>query len=358
MTDKESLRREIERLDRAVLDLLNQRLAVAKDIGKIKIRDGQRIPDLKKEAEILANLARINSGPLSQTALTSIFREIVSAAREIQQPPSVAFLGPEATFSHMAALKKFGRCVQFVPLTTISEVFLEMEKGKLDFGVVPVENSSEGVVCDTMDLLVTMPMGVCGEIILPVSHDLLSRSGQRSDIEVIYTHAQAFRQCNRWLSNHLPDIPVVEVASTGLAARKAAQNPNSAAIAGEATASLYDLHAVERRIEDTPGNSTHFFCIGFDAPGPTGADKTSIIFAVQDASGALYRTLRPLEEHGINMTRIVSRPAKRRDCRYLFFVDLDGHHQDEKVAGALEELEGLSSWFKLLGSFPREKISG
>jgi chorismate mutase/prephenate dehydratase len=194
---------------------------------------------------------------------------------------------------------------------------------------------------------------ICGEIFLEVSHDLVSKSGQGQDIEVIYSHPQAYGQCRRWLAAHLPEIPHIEVASTGLAAQKAAKNPNAAAIASAAAASLYDLRVVERRIEDHPGNVTHFFVIGPESPGPTGHDKTSIIFAVANIPGALYKTLQPIADRGINMTRIVSRPAKNEDWRYLFFVDIDGHVEEPQVHGALEEIEALSAHFQLLGSFPR-----
>ena len=279
--------------------------------------------------------------------------EIISAAREIQSPLGVAFLGPEATFSHLAALKKFGYASRFGPMATIQEVFGEVAKGKFHYGVVPIENSTEGVVNDTLDLFAETPLRICGEIYLEISHDLVSKSGQKFDIEVIYTHPQAHGQCRRWLATHLPEIPVLEVASTGVAAQKASKNPNSAAIASAFAAPLYDLRLVEAKIEDHPGNITHFFVIGPDAPGSTGCDKTSIIFAVDDIPGALYKTLRPLADRSLNMTRIVSRPVKTEAWRYLFYVDLDGHREEPEVNAALEEIETISAHFKLLGSFPK-----
>ena len=353
MTDKETIRQEIDALDRELLELLNRRQSLAQDIGRIKNREGQGTLDFQREEEVLAHLMHLNPGPLSHSALRNIFREIISAAREVQIPFGVAFLGPEATFSHLAALKKFGRATRFGPLTTIQEVFEEVGKGKYQYGVVPIENSTEGVVNVSLDLFAETELRICGEIFLEVSHDLLSKSGQRADIEVIYTHPQAYAQCRGWLSAHLPDIPVLEVASTGVAAQKAAKNPNAAAIASAFAAPLYDLRVVESRIEDNPGNVTHFFVIGHDSPGPTGNDKTSIIFAVDNIPGALYKTLRPLAERGINMTRIVSRPAKNEAWRYLFFVDVDGHREDLQVSQALEEIKAISAHFKLLGSYPR-----
>ncbi len=353
MTEKEALRQQIDALDQELLVLLNRRQSLAQAIGRIKNREGQGTLDFQREEEVLAQILHLNPGPLTHTALRNIFREIISAAREIQASLAVAFLGPEATFSHLAALKKFGRATRYGPLATIQEVFSEVEKGKYQYGVVPIENSTEGVVNVTLDLFAETSLKICGETFLEISHDLVSRSGQRADIEVVYTHPQAYAQCRGWLGTHLGDTPILEVASTGVAAQKAARNPNAAAIASALAASLYDLRVVEARIEDYPGNTTHFFVIGSDHPGPTGADKTSIIFAVDNIPGALYKTLRPMAQRGINMTRIVSRPAKTEAWRYLFYVDLDGHQEDPQVKEALEEIENLSAHFKLLGSFPR-----
>jgi chorismate mutase/prephenate dehydratase len=353
MTEKEQIRQQIDALDRELLDLLNRRMSLARDIGLIKKGEGRETLDFQREEEVLAHLMHLNPGPLTPAALRNIFREIISAAREIQAPLGVAFLGPEATFSHLAALKKFGRATRFGPLATIQEVFTEVEKGKYHYGVVPIENSTEGVVNITLDLFAETPLKICGEIFLEISHDLLSKSGQRQDIEVIYTHPQAYGQCRRWLAAHMGEIPVIEVGSTGMAAQKASKNPNAAAIASAFAAPLYDLRVVEQRIEDHPGNVTHFFVIGSHTPGLTGRDKTSIIFAVDNIPGALYHTLRPLADRGINMTRIVSRPAPMEAWRYLFFVDLDGHREDPQVRSALEEMETISAHFKLLGSFPQ-----
>jgi chorismate mutase/prephenate dehydratase len=353
MTKKEIIRQQIDDLDRELLALLNRRQSLAQEIGRVKNQEGRGTLDFQREEEVLAHLMHLNPGPLSQAALRNIFREIISAAREIQIPFGVAFLGPEATFSHLAALKKFGRATRFGPLATIQEVFEEVEKGKYQYGVVPIENSTEGIVNISLDLFAETSLRICGEIFLEVSHDLVSKSGQRADIEVIYTHPQAYAQCRRWLKTHVGEIPVLEVASTGVAAQKAAKNPNAAAIASAFAAPLYDLRVVESRIEDVPGNVTHFFVIGPDAPGATGCDKTSIIFAVDNIPGALYHTLRPLAERGLNMTRIVSRPAKNEAWRYLFFVDLDGHRDDPQVGQALEEIKTIGAHFKLLGSYPR-----
>ena len=353
MTEKEAIRQEIDALDQELLALLNRRQTLAQTIGRIKNKEGRGTLDFQREEEVLAHLMHLNPGPLSQAALRHIFREIISAAREVQIPFGVAFLGPEATFSHLAALKKFGRATRYGPLTTIQEVFSEVEKGKYQYGVVPIENSTEGIVNVSLDLFADTSVKICGELYLEVSHDLVNKSGQRADIEVIYTHPQPYAQCRGWLSAHLPEIPIIEVASTGVAAQKAAKNPNAAAIASSFAAPLYDLRVVESRIEDQPGNVTHFFVIGPDAPGPTGRDKTAILFAVDNIPGALYKTLKPLADRDLNMTRIVSRPAKNENWRYLFFVDLDGHQTDPDVAAALEEVRNISAHFKLLGSFPR-----
>jgi chorismate mutase/prephenate dehydratase len=352
MTEKEAIRQQIDDLDQELLTLLNRRQTLAQSIGRVKNREGQRTLDFQREEEVLAHLVHLNPGPLSHTGLRNIFREIISAAREIQESLGVAFLGPEATFSHLAALKKFGQATRFGPMATIQEVFAEVEKGKFQYGVVPIENSTEGVVNETLDLFAQATLKICGEIYLEISHDLLSKTGQRLDMEVIYTHPQAYRQCRRWLATHLPDIPILEVASTGVAAQKASKNPNSGAIASAFAAPLYDLRVVEQRIEDHLGNTTHFFVIGPEFPGPTGADRTSIFFEVDNVPGALYKTLQPLAERNINMTRIVSRPVKTEAWRYLFYVDLEGHQEDPRVHSALEEIENLCVHFKLLGSFP------
>ncbi len=353
MTEKENIRKQIDALNQEILALLNRRQTLAHTIGQIKNQEGRGTLDFQREEEVLAQLIHLNPGPLSAAALRNIFREIISAAREVQLPFSVAFLGPEATFSHLAALKKFGRATRYGPMTTIQEVFAEVEKGKFQYGVVPIENSTEGIVNISMDLFAETTVKICGEIYLEVSHDLVSKSGQRADIEVIYTHPQAHGQCRRWLGTHVGGVPILEVASTGVAAQKAAKNPNAAAIASAFAAPLYDLRVVESRIEDNPGNVTHFFVIGADSPGPTGTDKTSILFAVDNIPGALYKTLRPLADQNLNMTRIVSRPARNEAWRYLFFVDVDGHTSEAPVAQALEEVEAISAHFKLLGSFPR-----
>jgi chorismate mutase / prephenate dehydratase len=353
MTEKEAIRQEIDALDQELLSLLNRRQTLAQTIGRIKNQEGRGTLDFQREEEVLAHLMHLNPGPLSQAALRNIFREVISAAREVQIPFGVAFLGPEATFSHLAALKKFGRATRYGPLATIREVFSEVEKGKYRYGVVPVENSTEGTVNVSLDLFTETSVMICGELYLEVSHDLVNKSGQRADIEVIYTHPQPYAQCRGWLSANLPNIPILEVASTGVAAQKAAKNPNAAAIASAFAAPLYDLRVVESRIEDQPGNVTHFFVIGPDIPGPTGKDKTSILFAVSNIPGALYKTLKPLADRDLNMTRIVSRPAKNENWRYLFFVDLDGHQSDPAVTEALEEIRAISAHFKLLGSYPR-----
>ncbi len=353
MTDKETLRAEIDAVDLELLALLNRRQSLAQAVGRIKNKEGSRTLDFRREEEVVAHLSAANPGPLSHAALRNIFREIISAAREIQAPLGIAFLGPEATFSHLAALKKFGHATRFGPMATIQEVFTEVEKGKYQYGVVPIENSTEGVVNETLDLFGETSLRICGEIFLDISHDLISRSGQLSDIEIVYTHPQAYGQCRRWLASHLPDAPILEVASTGVAAQKAAKNPNAGAIASAFAAPLYNLRVVERSIEDYPGNVTHFFVIGPDAPGPTGCDKTSIIFSVEDVPGALYHALRPLAERGLNMTRIVSRPMKTEAWRYRFFVDVDGHREDQEIGAALKEIEAMCPWFRHLGSFPR-----
>jgi chorismate mutase/prephenate dehydratase len=353
MGDRGSLRGRIDEIDAKILELINERLGLAREIGKLKSKEGGDLVDIQREENVFSALEKANKGPLKKEALRAVFGEIISACRGIQGPVSVAFLGPEGTFSHLAARKKFGSNADLKPLGTIHDVFTEVEKGRYDFGVVPIENSTGGAVNDSLDLLAAAKLRICGEVHLRVSYDLASGTGGGGNIRVIYTHPQAFAQCRRWLAGNFPEAEVVETVSTARAAQKAAAESGAGAIVSSSAAAIYGLTAVERKIEDHAGNVTHFFVVGRQEPGPTGHDATSMLFALEDAPGALYRTLKPLHDAGINMTRIVSIPAGHRGWRYLFFVDLDGHKDDPKIAGALAEIGRMASWFAVLGSYPR-----
>jgi len=353
MKEKETLRHQIDEIDREMLKLLNKRLTLARAVGEVKIREGAPKYDFKREENLLASLEHLNHGPLENSEVRSIYKEIISASRRIQGPPLVSYLGPAATFSHLAALKMFGHSAKFEPEMTIHDCFIDVEKGNCNFGVVPVENSTAGAVNETLDHLVTTPVKICGEVFLKISHDLASVSGKIAEIEVIYTHPQTRGQCRRWLSENLPEVPIVEMASNAQAAQKAAKNPNSAAIVSSSAAEYYELKIAVPRIEDTIENTTRFFVIGNEEAGPTGSDCTSFLFTVDDVSGALHRALNPLHSAGINMTKIASHPARTGPWKYLFFVDVDGHKDEPKIKAAIDEMERLTSWFKILGSFPR-----
>ncbi len=346
------LRKRIDRLDEGILRLLNERMDLVGKIGVMKEKEGLPVADPAREREILARLSSTNHGPLSPEALEHIFREIISAAKNLERPSLTAYLGPEATFSHLAALKAFGRSETMTAKRNIREVFLAVEKKECQRGVVPVENSTEGSVNPTLDMLIDTPLAVTDEIYLEVHHHLLSRENGLARVKVIYSHPQAISQCQEWLREKAAGCDLVEVPSTAEAARQALKTPRSAAIASDLAARLYHLRIVARRIEDRFDNLTRFLVMAPEEPGPTGRDKTSLVFSIRDKVGALHRILEPPAKAGINLTRIESRPSRRKAWDYVFFVDLEGHRRDRKVAGVLEKVKGQCTFFKVLGSYP------
>ncbi len=352
------LRRRINEVDEAILRLLNDRMRVVEQIGAEKQHRGLPAADPAREREIVAHLRRANAGPLPDEAVEHIYREIISAAKSLEGAAATAYLGPEATFTHLAALKHFGRSQAMFPMKNIREVFRAVEKGESRQGVVPVENSTEGVVNVTLDLLIDSPLAVVDEIYLEVHHLLLSREDDLGKVRVIYSHPQAISQCQEWLQEKAAGVPLVEVPSTAEAARQALASPGAAAIASELAASLYNLRIVARRIEDRFDNLTRFLVIGTEEQGPTGKDKTSVLFSIRDRTGALYHILAPLSEAGVNLTRIESRPSRRKAWDYVFFLDLAGHRADAKLAGALETVRGECTFFKILGSYPDRRGEG
>ncbi len=357
MTDWEvrlkQLREEIDRIDRAILDLLNKRAEIAREVGELKKEHGLRIYVPEREAEILDRLARINKGPFPSKAVKTIFREIISASISLEKPMKVCFLGPEATFTHMACLRHFGESAELIPLINVTEVFEAVERGEAEYGVVPIENSTEGVVSNTLDMFVEYNLNIIGEITLEVSHSLLSRTGDISHLKKIYSHPHAIAQCRGWLEKHLRNVPVYHVESTAKAAELAAEDSSAGAIASEGAARLYGLRVIKRNIQDNIYNFTRFIIIGKISPERTGKDKTSVIFSVKDEVGALFKILEPFARYGINLTKIESRPVKKRAWEYLFFLDMEGHIKDERVRKAINEMRILTNYFKLLGSYPR-----
>jgi len=293
----------------------------------------------------------LNKGPLPAASLEAIYREIMSSSLALEKPLKVAYLGPEATFTHLAALKRFGSQVQFVACEGIADVFLEVEKGRADYGVVPIENSIEGAVSHTLDMFVDSDLKICAQVILDVSHYLLANC-PREKIKRVYSHPQVFGQCRHWLQENLPGIENINMSSTTAAARAAAKESRSACIASLLAARVYKLKVVARDIEDSSYNVTRFLVIGNTAPAPTGLDRTSVIFSIKDKVGALHDMLVPFKKFKINLTKIESRPSKKKAWDYYFFVDLKGHSYEPKVRKALVELESKCRFLKVLGSYP------
>ncbi len=349
----DTLRKSIDDIDDNILDLINRRLLLAKDIGQIKKVKNERILDSARETTIIKRLSSINKGPLINSTLSHIFTEIFASAREIQKPQIVTYLGPEATFTHIAAIKHFGHSVSFVPQPSIRDIFSDVEKGACNYGVTPVENSIEGAVNYTLDLFFESNLKICAELYLNISLDLLSKTGNLDDIKVIYSHPQPIGQCRGWLRKNLPEIAPEECSSTAYAAQKAAENSEAAAIASSEAARLYNLQIVASKIEDFSRNITRFLVIGRDEIHMTGNDKTSIMFATSHVPGALYRVLEPIAKSGINMLKLESRPTKHENWSYFFFVDLEGHIEDPKVQDTVSKMKNLCQYLKLLGSYPK-----
>ncbi len=357
--DLKALRTEIDRIDDEILRLLNQRSTHVIEIGKLKRQTDAdaNLHTPAREAEIFARLTATNPGPFPNEGIRAVYREIMSASLSLEAPQKVAYLGPRATFTHLASRQKFGDSAQYVPMNTIKDVFSEVERGRANFGVVPIENSTEGVVSHTLDLFVDSPLVIYGEVLLEVSHHLLSKSGEKAQIKKVYSHPHAIAQCRNWLENNLPNVPVSEVPSTARAAEICADDPSGAAIASELAAQLYGLKVVQSRIEDNINNFTRFVVLSKTAPQKTGKDKTSLMISVKDRSGALYDLLRPFASAGINMTKIESRPSRRKAWEYIFFVDVEGHVEEDRVKKALDEERSRCLFMKVLGSYPAHTAS-
>ena len=349
----QNLRNKINELDEEILRLISQRAELVKEIGTIKQKNEIEPYAANREKIIYQRLERLNKGPLKNEDIKTIFREIISACLSLEKPLRIAYLGPEATFTHQAALNQFGHAPQFVQTLTIDGIFREVEKKRCDYGVVPIENSTEGSVYRTLDMFIETPLQICAEISLEVSLYLLSSTDKIENIKKIYSHPQALAQCSRWLTNNLPEIPVHSVSSTALAAKKAAEEPNTGAIASKISAPIYNLKILKEKIEDYSNNYTRFWVIGHKSPEKSGNDKTSIMFSIKDEVGALYKVIYPFSKYGINMTKIESRPSKERPWEYFFFVDVEGHISDHNLKKSLEEIKMFVSFLKILGSYPR-----
>ncbi len=348
------IRGRIDAIDESLAELINERARLALAAGEVKNRtdDSAEFFRPEREAQILRAVVERNQGPLSDAEIVRLFREIMSACLAQQEPLKVAFLGPEGTFSQSATIKQFGHSIKSLPLNTIEEVFSDVESGDADFGVVPVENSTEGAVSNTLDMFLASPLKICGEVELPIHHNLLSIAANIESIERVYSHRQSLAQCRGWLHQHLPHAEKIPVASNAEAARRVRYAEDAAAIAGEAAASVYNLRILHANVEDQPDNSTRFVVIGRKLLPPSGVDKTSLLLASSDRPGALYELLKPLAEGGISMTRIESRPSKQGKWDYVFFVDVAGHAETEPLASALRKLKRGTTLFKVLGAYP------
>jgi len=343
-------RAAIDALDHEILERLNARAAHAQAIGAIKGHGVAYRPE--REAQVLARLQSTNRGPLSNEAVAGVFRQVMSACLALEKTLRISYLGPAGTFSHDAVARHFGQFVEAIACATIDDVFRAAESGQTDHAVVPVENSSEGAIGRTLDLMCQTPLTICGEIRLRIRQNVLSSVTALGEITKVYSHAQSLAQCAQWLAQHLPATPRVAVASNAEAARLAAAEPGSAAIAGENAAAIYGLNVVAPHIEDEPNNTTRFWVLGHQRVPPSGREETSLVMSAPNRPGAVYNLLEPFASYGVSMTRFESRPARTGLWEYLFFVDLIGHESDASVAAALNELRKKAPMLKLLGSYP------
>ncbi len=349
----QELRKKIDELDDKLLELLNLRAQIVIEVGNIKKNEKLDFHSPSREREIIERLTAHNRGPFPQDTLKAVYREILSSSLSLERPLKIAYLGPRATFTHMAGMQQFGLAAQYVPVESIKDVFSEVERGRADYGIVPVENSTEGVVNYTLDMFIDSDLKISAEIMLEVSQNLMNRTGRIEDIKKIYTHPQVPGQCRQWLEKNMAGVAVMDAPSTARAAEVAKDDPEAGAIASEMAAVLYGLQIVAKKIEDNPNNFTRFLVVSKRSPGRTGRDKTSIMFSIKDKVGALHAMLTPFAEAGINLNRLDARPSGRRVWDYVFFLDMEGHVEEEKVAKAIENLKKDCLFLKVLGSYPK-----
>ncbi len=350
--DLDDWRSRINNLDTEILNLLNQRGQVALRIGELKRQQDLPYYVPGREAEVLERLVNANAGPVSNDAVRAIWREIISASLALEDPLPVAFLGPPGTFGHQAAVRRFGSSVRLVAVRTHTDIFEEVERERAEYGVVPVENSTEGAVNVTLDHLIDSDVLITGEVLLDIAQHLVSRASDLSDIKTVCSHPQALAQCRQWLRANLPDVALEETPSTTAAAVRAKDDPTVAGIAPEMAARIHDVPILRPRIHDNPNNSTRFLVIGRRPAPPTGRDKTSILFSMKNEPGVLYSILQPFATRRLNLTKIESRPTKRRPWEYVNFVDFEGHRETDDVRAVLAEVRERCQFLKILGSYP------
>ncbi|MEI6891986.1 MAG: prephenate dehydratase [Pontiella sp.] len=348
-------REKIDSLDSEIIRLLNERINVVLEIGKEKKKVGAEIYVPSRERAVFDKIKKLNPGPLPDESAHAIYREIMSAALALETDMKIAYLGPEATFTHQAARNKFGVSVDYIPTSTIAEVFDRVASGTADYGVVPVENSTEGAVTHTFDQFATTPLKICAEAYLPISLTLLSNQPQE-DVNLIFSKQEVFGQCRSWLTANMPKVKLSPVESTTKAVQLALETPGAGAIASVMAADMYDVDVLAKDIQDMQGNTTRFLIIGREYSAPTGNDKASVMFGVKHQVGALYKALSVFNTDNINMTKIESRPSRNKNWEYYFFVDVDGHSEDPEVKRALEELQEHCTLMTVLGSYPKAEI--
>lgn len=353
--DLNNIREQIDALDDRLIALLNERADLVHDVGQIKKRDGGSIYAPEREDQLLRALVAKSHGRLPENAIRAIYREIISASYALEKGLTIAYFGPAGTYTHEAARQKFGASVEYLPESSITDVFNAVARGRADYGVVPIENSTEGVVNHTLDVFVDSPLKICAQIHLKIENNLMGKV-PREQIRKLYSHPQVFGQCRQWIRENFPAAELIEVSSNSRAAALAAAEPESAALGGRMAAEVHGLQILENSIQDSATNTTRFLVLAHMACPPTGQDKTSVMFCVQDKPGSLFDALEPFKRLGINMSKIESRPSKRKDWEYFFFVDLEGHAEEAQLVEALKELSGHCTFVKILGSYPRSAL--
>jgi len=354
--DLKKMRENINAIDSKLIKLINDRTKVALEIGKLKLKNNQDIYSPEREKEVYERLCGDNAGPIKNESLQAIYREIMSGVLALEKELVIAYLGPQATFTHQAALNKFGSSVKYISVKNITDVFTEVEKGYADYGVVPIENSTEGIVTHTLDMFVDSDLKIYSEVYLEIKQNLMARVEDLTQVKKIYSKAEVFGQCRTWLQTNMPNVELAEVSSTTRAAQMAKEEEFSAAIASRLASTVYGLHVVAEGIEDSTHNITRFLVIGRRYSKRTGDDKTSVMFSVKDKVGALYESLLPFRKNKINLTKIESRPSKRKAWEYYFFVDFVGHCEDQKIKKALLELSKAVHFVKILGAYPKSRL--
>ncbi|MCX6343549.1 MAG: prephenate dehydratase [Armatimonadetes bacterium] len=350
--DISEIRKKIDDIDAKLVEMLNERANCAIKIGNLKSRGSKSIFAPDREMQVMNGVLRNNKGPLGDAPMSAIFREVISACRALEKPVTVSYFGPAGSNTHIASIMKFGDSTTFVPVNTIPDVFSAVERNNAHYGVVPVENSTEGIVNHTLDMFLLSDLRICAEIYAPISHNLLSEGTEMSEIKQIYSIGQAFAQCRNWLATNMPGVEILEVSSTAKGAKMCEGYPTSAAIASTLAAREYGLNIVAQGIEDNPHNKTRFLIIGHSKHEPCGKDKTSVVFSVPHKSGSLFHSLKVFEDENINLMMIESRPTKQMPWEYIFFVDCQAHEKDANMQRALAKLGEMAMFVRVLGSYP------